>query len=48
MAASFASAPELVDIEKIEADGKGRNESMRSYCELSWYTFKSSDDKEKI
>lgn len=36
------------DIEKIEARSKEPKENMHSFCELSWYTFKSSEDREKI
>lgn len=36
------------NIEKIKTSGKNISESMRALCELSWYTFKSADDREKI
>ena len=35
-------------IEKKNKDEIAGNDSMRALCELSWYTFKSADDKEKI
>lgn len=36
------------DIEIIDTGSKVLKENMHSFCELSWYTFKSVDDKEKI
>ena len=36
------------DIEKVEARSKESKERMRSFCELSWYTFKSAVDKGRI
>jgi len=36
------------DIEKVKASSKESREKMRSFCELSWYTFKSSDEKGRI
>lgn len=35
-------------IEKIETGDKANNQGMRALCELSWYTFKSAEDREKI
>ncbi len=36
------------DIKKTESRSKDKSLKMRSQCELSWYTFKSTDDKGKI
>lgn len=36
------------DIEKLEKGRKEQVESMRAICELSWFTFKSAEDREKI
>ena len=36
------------DIEKLEPGKKAVKENMRAYCELSWYTFKSTDNEGKI
>lgn len=36
------------DIEKKETSDKNKVNSMRALCELSWFTFKSADDREKI
>jgi hypothetical protein len=36
------------DIEKLETKSKEMKENMQSFCEISWYTFKSADNKEKI
>lgn len=36
------------EIEKIQARSKEQIENMRSLCELSWYTFKSADDRKEI
>lgn len=36
------------DIKKIEAQSKELKDNMQSFCEISWYTFKSAEDKEKI
>ncbi len=36
------------DIKRIETASKQSQMKMRSQCELSWYTFKSTDNKGKI
>ena len=36
------------DIEKLKIRSKESSENVHSFCELSWYTFKSSDIKGRI
>lgn len=39
---------DMCNIEKMKDGSKTLTQNMRSFCELSWYTFKSIDDKGKI